>query len=98
MGNIKKFEDFGSKDPIEEDYEMDLDRGDIEEEHALLVLATAFDMHKLGGKWDLQAAFNKVVDDNGLSTEDDKIQRTMIRDSIKDVLSELTKEAKTIKI
>lgn len=83
---------------ISEDYEMDLDGGEIGDEHAKAVLDRAFEMHKEAGavaRWNLQAAFDSVLKENQL---DDKSRKTMVADSVRLILEELTDQAEELNL
>lgn len=87
---------------VGEGYEMDLDIGDIAEEHAKAVIALAFDMSKDGERDGgltekiLQEAFDKVCTDYGIDDmEDDR--REMIAEAIRNILQELSGQATRLK-
>lgn len=87
---------------VGEGYEMDLDGGDIAEEHAKAIIAEVFEMSKNGeteggltGKI-LQEAFDKICKDYGIDDmEDDR--RGMIVDAIQSILGELAGQAERLK-
>jgi hypothetical protein len=87
---------------IGEGYEMDLDVGDIAEEHAKAIIAEAFEMSKASDRDGgingtiLQEAFDKICTDNGIDDmEDDR--REMIVDAIQSILKELSGQATRLK-
>lgn len=86
---------------VGEGYEMDLDMGDIAEEHAKAVIAEAFEMTKSGDtggltEKTLQEAFDKICTDYGIDDmEDDR--REMIAEAIRNILQELSGQATRLK-
>ncbi len=91
---LKRFKNIGEN--ISEDYKMDLDAGDMGDEHAKAVLDRAFEMHRqagAGNSWNLQAAFDAVVKENQL---DDKSRKSMVADSVRLILEELTEQAEEL--
>lgn len=85
---------------VAENYEMDLDNGEMGYEHAKAVLDRAFEFNKEAGgeakDWDLQKALDAVCEENGIETTGDD-RKDMIIDSIKDILDLLKTQAKNLK-
>lgn len=85
--------------PIVENYEMDLDNGEMGYEHAKAVIDVAMEANKLAGgeikDWDLQGALNKICDDNGIELKDDD-RKEMIISSLEDILELLLGETKKL--
>ena len=97
MAALKRFKN------INEDYEMDLDRGDTATEHAMAVVARSFELMKKditsdNGEWpNISAALDSISDEHGLEEEGDSFSlKDATLDMTVDLLTDLLTQAKKL--